>query len=712
MSSTANAGRLADLINPRSVAVIGASEDQTKFGGRLYRMLIKHGYGGTIYPINPFRESLFGIPAYPSVGALPQAPDMVVMAVPQAKVKEQIAACADRGARCGIVITSKFSDDGPAGAALEREIVDIARAGGMRLIGPNCLGLVSPANRLVMCSSPAMDVDRLVESPIGFVSQSGALMATLFDRMHAQGVGFSHCVSVGNQADLELCDFVEMLVHDPKTRVICTYIEGIKSPERFVDLARQAREAGKPWLAVKAGRTDAGSQAAFSHTASMAGDYAALEAVCARENVVLMEDPAAMLLLAHAMEGRPGHSVERVAVVTPSGGGGALAADRLGGAGIPLAEFTPATRAAFSEFYAEGQARNPVDMGGRKYEAGENSVDVAERTVRVALADEQVDAALVALTTAPMLGAVTEALVKGGESSPKPLMFVVHPGRAAQDSREFLRSRGVPYTDNLSEAVEALGAWRRWSAFQPWPAAVRPAGCAPSGPVPGARSESESKRLLAAAGIPVNREVIVADPAEAARRAPEVGFPLVAKVISPAIVHKSDVGGVLLGVRDAESLESGLREMREGIGRAMPGADIQGFSLQSMEGGELELILGARRDPQFGAQVLIGSGGVLVELLQDFVVLPAPVDPATAARALRRLKVAPLLDAYRGRAALDADAVVDAVVRLSWLAHDWRGTDFEIEVNPLKVRVAGQGCVAVDARARIDGQVKKDEGES
>ncbi|WP_298012351.1 acetate--CoA ligase family protein [uncultured Castellaniella sp.] len=700
MSSAVSAEVLSRLINPGSVAVIGASEDQTKFGGRLYRMLLKHGYGGRIYPVNPFRERLFDIPAFPSVDALPQAPDMVVMAVPQAKVKEQVAACAERGARCGIVITSKFSDDGPQGAALEREIVDIARSKGMRLIGPNCLGLVSPANRLVMCSSPAMDVDRLIESPIGFISQSGALMATLFDRMHAQGVGFSHCISVGNQADLELCDFVEMLIHDPRTRVICTYIEGIKSPDRFVDLARRAREAGKPWLAVKAGRTAAGGKATFSHTASMAGDYAALQAVCARDNIILMEDPAAMLLLAHAMESRPGRTVDRVAIVTPSGGGGALAADRLCESGIPLADFTPRTQAAFAEFYSAGQAQNPVDMGGRKYEAGENSVDVAERTVQVVLADEGVDAGLVALTTAPMLGSVTEALVKGAESSAKPLLFVVHPGRAAQPSREFLRSRRVPYTDALSEAVEALAAWRRWSAFQPGQAALRPGGCGPFESASGVRNEHESKRVLAEAGIPVNREVIAADEDEAVLRASEVGFPLAAKVISPMIVHKSDVGGVLLGVRDAAALGAGLRDMRERIARSMPQAEIQGFSLQSMETGELELILGARRDPQFGAQVLIGGGGVLVELLKDFAVLPAPVDPATVLRALRALKIAPLLEAYRGRAALDVDAVADAVVRLSWLAHDWRATDFEIEINPLKVRLAGQGCVAVDARAR------------
>lgn len=280
MTPTAtSAGNLATLLNPRSVAVIGASEDQGKFGGRLYRMLLKHNFDGAVYPVNPIRDTLFGLKTYPSIDATPTAPDMVIMAVPQAKVKDQIAACAARGARAGIIITSKFSDAGAEGAALEREVVRIANAGGMRLIGPNCLGLISPANKLVLCSSPALEVDTLIESPIGFISQSGALMATLFDRAYEIGIGFTHCVSVGNQADLELCDFVEFLVADPRTRVICTYIEGIKSPERFVQMARKARAAGKPWIAVKAGKTADGSRAAYSHTASMAGNFASLEAV-------------------------------------------------------------------------------------------------------------------------------------------------------------------------------------------------------------------------------------------------------------------------------------------------------------------------------------------------------------------------------------------------------------------------------------------------
>ncbi len=302
-----------ELLNPKSVAVIGATEDQTKFGGRLYRMLLKHHYAGVVYPINPRRAELFGLKAYPALGDTPAIPDMIVMAVPRPSVIENIAEAARLGVKCAIIITSKFSDEGKEGARIEADLVATARRGGMRLIGPNCLGVISPANRLVLCSSPALEADTLPQEPIGFVSQSGALMATVFDRARDRGIGFSHCVSVGNQADLELCDFLEYFIEDTRTGIVCAYVEGIKDPARFLVLADRAREVGKPILMVKAGRTAMGARAAYSHTASLAGSFAALEAVCRDRGVVLMDDLDAMVLLASSLGRYPGVPCGRLA---------------------------------------------------------------------------------------------------------------------------------------------------------------------------------------------------------------------------------------------------------------------------------------------------------------------------------------------------------------------------------------------------------------
>jgi len=705
VNSTATNLPIKTLLNPRSVAVIGASEDQTKFGGRLYKTLLQHHYEGEVYPINPGRDTLFGLKTYPSITATPQAPDMVVMALPRDKVKGEIAACAARGAKAGIIITSKFSDAGAEGLALEREVVAAAAQHGMRLIGPNCLGLISPANKLVLCSSPAVNVPNLIEAPIGFISQSGALMGTLFDRSYGMGIGFSHCVSVGNQADLELCDFIEFLIEDERTQVICSYVEGIKTPGRFIELARRARAAGKPWLMVKAGATDDGSRAAYSHTASLAGDFAALKAICERENVVMMDDPLDMLSLARAMVRYPNRHVRDVAVFTTSGGGGAITADQLSRTGIGLTRFADSTLANLAEHYSAGQGANPIDVGGRKPNA---TNEIGTVTAELALADPGTDLGLMVLTTAPDVPGLTKQMADGADrpaAGGKPTLYVMLPGRVAAPARQLLVERGLPYVDTLAEAMAVLRGWKAWSTYQEPATPARPADMAPTvAPAQGTLGEAASKALLGQAGIPVNQERLVRSVDEAVDAAGEFGFPLVLKVVSPDIAHKSDVGGVALGIMGADDLRQRLALMQASVAKAAPQARIVGYSLQKQEGGALELIVGARRDAQFGAQVVVGAGGVLVELVKDVAVLPAPVDAASARRAVEGLKVAPLLRAFRGRGALDVDAVVDSIVRLGWLAHDLEGAeggDFEIEVNPLKVRLQGQGAVAVDARARI-----------
>ena len=693
------AASVAQLLAPRSVAVIGASEDQTKFGGRLYRSLLKHGYAGTVYPINPARTTLFGIKTYPAVDATPTPPDMVVMALPRDKVKAAITAAAAYGARGGIIITAKFSDAGAEGAALEREIVAIARAAGMRLIGPNCLGVISPANRVILCSSPALDVETLPVGRIGLVSQSGALMATIFDRAMAVGVGFSHCVSVGNQADLELADFVEFLIDDPHTGVICSYVEGVKDPARFVAAARRARAGGKPWLLVKAGRTEAGSQAAFSHTASIAGSHAVFAAVCREEGITLLDDPGAMITLAAAMARHPHTLVRNVAILTTSGGGGALAADALAARGVGLARFGVETQARFDEFYAPGQAGNPIDLGGRKFDEAAN---VSQATARILCDDPATDATLLPITTAPMLPQLAEELVagmadaKGNER--KPAFYVMQPGRAGDGARAVLTARGVPYTDFAGEAIDALAAWHAHSQWVQRREPQRPAGAGPGAQlIRGVLDEHAAKGAIAAYGVPVNDTRLATDAQGAGRLAAEVGFPVVMKIASADIVHKSDAGGVILRIADSAAAREAFATIVANATRVAAGAAIAGVSVQTMFDGRLELIVGARRDPQFGPIVVVGAGGVLVELLAERAIATAPVTPAHARALLASLAIWPVLTGYRGQS-LAVDAVVDAIVRVSWLAHDLGEAEFELDVNPLLVNE--RACCAVDARLR------------
>ncbi|ABE34066.1 coA binding domain protein [Paraburkholderia xenovorans LB400] len=705
-SSLAGRGQIAQLLRPASIAIVGASEDQSKFGGRLLRMVLRHRFAGTIYPINAKRDTLFEIKAYPDFSALPAVPDMVVLAVPQPAVKPAIEAAAKMGICCGLIITSGFSDAGDAGREAENEIVGIAREHGMRLIGPNCLGLISAANRLAACSSPVLEIPELPQQPIGLVSQSGALMTTFFDRAWSHGIGFSHGISVGNQADLELADFVEFLADDPDTQVICTYIEGVKNTQRFIAAAQCARAAGKPWLAVKSGRTEAGSRAAFSHTASIAGDHAVFAAACAEQGIVLMNDIGAMMTLAASMVRYPGRKVERLAVYTPSGGGGALACDALYERGVPLATFSDATRARLDVHYTHAQTGNPIDFGARiSPDAGE----AARATVAALQDDAQTDGLFVPVTMAPfpwlreiVLAQPSPFADASGArgSAGKPVLFAVEAGATSEPLRGLLREHGVPYTNTMDEAVAVWAAWRRFGQQRSFETPVRPAGlpAASAAPASGIYDEERSKALFQQYGVPVNAGSVALDADEAVRCATRTGFPVVMKIVSPDIVHKSDVGGVAVGVADEPAVRDTYARLLANARRAVPEARIEGISVQAQVKGELELIIGARRDAQFGPIIVFGAGGVLVELLAQRAIASAPAGADRVLALLETLPIWKILDGYRG-GRLAVDQVVDAIVRVSWLAADLGERDFELDINPLIV--GKTACWAVDGRLRI-----------
>lgn len=694
--------RIAEMLEPKSVAVIGASEDLTKFGGRLLKLLVHHGYEGQIYPINRKRESLLGIACHTDIGATPTPPDMAVMAVPRDHVKAAVRECAEASTKAAIIITAKFSDAGEEGTALEAEIVEEARKFGMRLIGPNCLGLISLVNKLVLCASPALFVDKLLVGRIGMVSQSGALMATIFDRAQTRGVGFSHCFSIGNQADLDLCDFLDFLVDDPATHMICTYIEGVKDGRRFLEVADRARAAGKPVLAVKAGRTDFGAAAAFSHTASLAGSYEAFAAACRETGVVLMDDPDAMIMLAAALTRFDQPKRLETAILTTSGGGGAITADRLTDWNLPLAGYAPETVAALEKYYYPDNAKaNPIDMGAA---ITGGSMLVGEGSAQALLRDTASGIVLCPLTTAPDMRLLCECIAKGLASAEsggvrKPCLVVLQPGQAADKARAELLKHGLFYFDSLDEAIRVIDGYRSLQAMA-GPRADKGSspGKTPTEGLSGALDEARAKVVLADYGVPVNRGVVATDAAAAGKAAAGLKAPFVVKVVSPDILHKSDGGGVALNLGDAQAVGSAVAAMAARLRASHPKAVIEGYLVQEMVSGELEMFVGARRDPLFGPVVMVGAGGVLVELLKDVAVRLAPVSPAEAREMLLGLRVAPLLKGFRGSAPLDLDALADAVSRVSWLAHDLGDRFGELDVNPVLVGEVGQGCTGVDAR--------------
>jgi len=691
------------LCRPRSIAVIGASEDRGKFGGRVMHQLVRHGFAGTLYPINPRRATVNGIPAFPRAADLPEPPDAAIIAVPPQALAATVRDCAAGGVGVAIVITGNLALGDDDGSALSAECVAIARAAGMRLLGPNCLGVINPHARLAFSPSVTMAVDRLPAGPVGIASQSGALMTAMFMRGFDEGVGFSACISLGNQADLDLADALEHLAGDSETGAICLYVEGVKDLARLRAAAARARAADKPVVAVKAGRTGAGAAMARSHTGSLAGSHEAFGALCERLGIVVTDSAEAAVLCAHALARHGAPRAGALAVVSSSGGAAVLASDAVAAQGLEVARLAPATREALAAMTAQPVEAAMIDLGGyrRPFVLGEMA-----RTFELLAADPGVGAMLYAMTPQPLMDELGPAIAALVERTGLPLAFVSTAGSVGEPVHAALRGHGIPVHPGLDDALRVLRALvdhRVLSLQEPDPplavdAAAIGAACAAF--APGLLTEPEAKSLLAAAGIPTTREALARDADEAVRHAARFGGPVVLKGVARGLVHKSDAGAVRLDLRGEAAVREAFAAIAMALARAAPEASFEGCLVQEMAtGGVLEAFAGARHDPQHGPVVLVGAGGVLVELMGDVAVLAAPASPAQVLAKLRALRCWPLLDGARGRPRGDIQALAQAVSRLSAALVAAGPRLAELDANPVLLRAEGEGVLALDARA-------------
>ena len=645
-ASTADRIPIERVMSPRTVAVIGASANEAKFGSKLLECLVHQRFEGSIFPINPRSESLRGLKAYPSIAQAPEPVDLAVIAVPASQLLETVQECANAGVGACLITTAQTAEYDAAGEQLQRDIVSVARATGMRLVGPNCLGFINPADRMALTPSGTMlHVPSLEAGRIGLVSQSGALMATLFMIGYDHGIHFSRMLSVGNQADLEVCDFFEALIDDEATSIICLYIEGLVNPGRFLELARRAREVGKPVLVVKAGQTDSGQIAALSHTASLAGSFDAFRAACEATGALLIDEPEGMVLIAGAMDRLGTLPSGSIAVMVSSGGCGAVTSDRLNLRGIPLIKsYGKETHEALTVLYQERHVNNPIDLGVLK--KGPNLGESVE-TVRILLADQDVSGMLFLMTPQPFMPEMAAGLTAAWKESGKPVLVVLDTGSLGEPVRQQLVASGTAFVSRIDDGIRTLEAMFRYRETRDSMGAlpVRPAGLPQDLPmlINGTRSDQEIKRLLSSYGI---------------------------ASIPDNVAHD-----------EVESLKVSNRK--------------------SVATDGIELILKGRNDQQFGPQLLLGFNGTHAELLQDFCSALAPVSTEKALAMLMSLKLAPLLTGFQGRPVADLNALADAVSRFSWLLVDLGDGIAELEVNPLLVQPAGQGVIAAECRATL-----------
>lgn len=686
------------VIAPQSIAVIGATEDYAKFGGRITHHLIEHGYKGRILPINPRHDTILGLRAYPSVSALPEAPDVALVAVPAAQIERTIDDCGRAGVGACVVVTAQMAEFGPEGAALEARLVEIARSHSMRLVGPNCMGFIVPKADMALSSTPTLRyTGPFRKGGVALVSQSGALMGSLFVQAHDHGVGLSGMVSIGNQADLELCDFIEGFVADPATRVICLYVEGVTSPQRLRRLALRARQAGKPILAVKAGRTEAGRTMARSHTSSLAGSFSAFEALCAETGMVLLDDPESMILVAGLIDASPPMGAGGIGVVCSSGGGGAVLADRMALAGLAVADYAEATRQRLDPDFQRAHQNNPLDLGAHK---GALDFGIFARAIAAVHDDPGVALLVYVLTPQPLMPQTVDCLIETFRRREKPVLVVLNTSRFAAELRDRLLEAGVPFLTRVDDALRLMTTQFALRDAVPRTATPdRPGDLPPAvAPRAGFLTEPEVKAMLATAGVPVPAALPCATPADAVAAAARLGYPVVLKGVAEGVVHKSDLGLVQVGIDGPEALRDAFGRIAGALAGAAPGQALR-VDVQPMIRPGVELLVGVTREPGYGPQLVVGAGGVHVEWLNDLAQASAPVGPQDARVLLRRLRLWPLLTGVRGQAGVDLDALCAAISRISWVAADLGDRLEDLEVNPL--RATPDGVYALDGRATL-----------
>jgi acetyltransferase len=690
------------LFQPRSVAVVGATESAGKVGRTLLSNLISSPFGGTVFPVNPTRSSVLGVKAYPGLRAVPDPVELAVIVTPAPTVPGIIEECVTLGVRGAIIISAGFKETGPEGAALEARILETARAGGLRIIGPNCLGVMNPLNGFN--ATFAAGIAR--PGSVGFVSQSGALITAVLDWAEREQTGFSSVVSLGSMLDVGWGDVIYYLGDDPRTKSIVIYMETIGDARAFLSAAREVALT-KPIIVIKPGRTEAAAKAAASHTGSLAGSDDVLEAAFRRAGVLRVDSIAQLFGMAEVLAQQPRPKGKRLTILTNAGGPGVLATDALIGGGGELAPLPEETMAKLDDLLpAAWSHNNPIDI------LGDAPPALYRSAVEIAAANPESDGMLVILTpqdmTDPTGSAEQLAGVAHGTGGPVLASWMGGPGVEA--GTQLLQRAGIPVYEYPDVAVEMFNYLWRFSdnlrALYETPALAdgrvgergRAAAIIDRARADGRTilSEDESKEILAAYGIPVAETRVAATEDEAVSAAEAIGFPVVLKLYSHTITHKTDVGGVKLNLSDADEVREAYRSIRTAVADAKGQEHFEGVTVQPMINYTgYELIVGSSIDPQFGPVLLFGMGGTLVEIIRDRSLALPPLTTTLARRMIERTQIFKALRGVRGREPVDLAAMEQLLVRFSQLVveHPWIA---ELDINPLLA--SAHHLIALDAR--------------
>jgi acetate---CoA ligase (ADP-forming) len=705
---------LRALFWPRSVAIVGAASDSTRLRGRLTEIVSQHAFDGALYPVSRSETEIMGMKAYPSIAEVPAPVDLAAIIVPAKFVPSVLEDCGKAGVKAAAIFTSGFTEErGETGALLQRQLAEIARRYDMAVSGPNSEGFANTRANLCPTFSPAVEPDGEPlfvagsrARPLAVVAQSGGIGFSFFDRSRAKALPFAYVVTTGNEACLETLDVVEFLLDEGEVGAVLIFLEDVKTPARLAPVAGKALRAGVPLLLTKIGRSEAGARAAASHTASLAGSYQGYRAMFRRHGLIEGDDTEQLVDLAAGFAFCHDRLPRgpRVAVLTPSGGGGGWMADALAAAGLEVPTLGAATRAAIDKHLPSyGTSANPVDVTAQAIRA----VGYA-RLLEMIVADDGIDAVVVVMSgrSTAVLSEDRENLLRLAARLDKPVLFWSYTVPARRNV-EILAEAGIPLFTNMVNCARCLGAMVEYRAFRAAELAApavrhrshRARGAVAralgqAGPV---LSEYAAGELLARYGFPIGERRLARSAAQAVAAARAFGGRVALKLQSPAFPHKSEAGLVALDLASAITVRSAYATLTARATAADPAAEIEGVMVAPMAPAGVEMLLGVHRDATFGPMLSAGLGGIFVEVMRDVAMLPLPIDRRLALGMLQGLAGWPLLDGVRGAAPADVGALVDLMLRLSRFALDHAGTIAEIDLNPVRVHAEGQGLSILDA---------------
>lgn len=693
--------RFDALFQPRGIAVIGASADLTRIGGQPIKALLAAGYEGRLYPVNPKYEAIAGIPCVADIANIDGPCDLAIVAVRADMAADAILKCGDKGIKFAIVLSGGFRESGDNGKALEDALVAAGRKAGVRIIGPNCQGMLAVHDRVFAVFGSIAGETGLRAGNVSLCFQSGGVgfaIATLCDSL---GIGIRHCVSTGNEADVKAPELIEALLEDPKTSMVGTYIEGVADGRALMAAGDKAMRLGKPLLLWKGGKSETGARAAASHTAQLTGSYDIFRSACRQAGIIEVEDSEEMADLLRAFSAERLPDGRGVGVIGISGGMGIVFADAAIAYGLELPAFSAATVETLTRVIPSfGSSANPADVTASVF----NDTAILTETIQAILDDSGIHqlCLLLASVPDPIATRIAEVVIAAAARSPKPILIGWSLKRQrAENAYALFEAAGIPIFHTPGRTARAAAGLARYAGMK---ASYRPSPMAIQGRPPvqqlkagTALDENAGKRLLASYGVHAPREVLVQSDQDLASHIAGLDYPMVVKIVSEDIPHKTEAGGVILNLPDLAAVERAAARVVANARNYKPLAKIDGVLVSEMIGDATEMIVGAVNDQAFGPVIVVGFGGIFAEILKDAAYRVAPCDAATARQMLEELQGYPVLNGARGRPKADVDALVSAIVAASNLVWDLRDQIKEMDINPLLVRPKGKGVLAADA---------------